>query len=665
MASREASLKVTLQPAAFQSKLRGMVNMTKSAGKQMGQGLKGPITAGLKSAKASLGSMLGGIKRGIGMAATLGGALSFTGLARDAVNMQNTYRNIAFNVNKVADNAETWESVQKMINTTVQETGRSAKDLSDSFMEVFEATGNLEFSVKAMKTIGTTATATGHSMGALATTMQLASRKFGIGPEQAEEAMARFIEKTGVGGKGIEQMTSRFALMAGEAANAGMKGTEGISEMLGMLLLLDSSIGEKADPGLKMMFQTLKGGSAQFLRLKKVMRGFKFTADMTAMDKIKTLLRSGKGRAMAEQVFTADARVVYDELAKPFDEAMNRALAQGMTKKEAMKVAMAAFDKNLNDAAKSTMDYAKIQKEAAARQKDDPLVKMNKALARIGDAFTKPKMIEAMNKLADKLPAFADAVADIIGYILDNPWESLAMVVGGKLALAFGGSMIQSVMAKGVTTLFARGAAIQAASAAGTVATRGAASLGLGGAIAGGAGGATGLAGAGAAAAGAATVAAGVLAAGAVGAGVGTLAYKYGGVEKAQAGEFGAQEQAMYAREKVSTAIRTGDSAKMNEALQGLLQAQAALKNSESTWNTIFGTVAATISDVESPSEMRAAEDKRMAEAQAKLIKAMNALKTGTDNASNAVRKLGVAADATRGPMPPAEPSPGASAKGG
>jgi len=232
-----------------------MEAMTTTSGRAMGNALKGPMSAGLKSARGELGNMMTSLKSGLKMVATMGGALSFGMLAKDAVKMQNTYRNIAFNVNKVAGNAVNWQDIQQMIADSVRKTGRGADELSEAFMEVFEATGSLEYAKATMDTIGTTATATGHSIGALATTMQLASRKFGVGVDQADEAMARMIEKTGVGGKGIEELTNRFALVAGEAANAGMQGAQGISDLLGVMLLLDSSIGEKADPGLKMMFQ--------------------------------------------------------------------------------------------------------------------------------------------------------------------------------------------------------------------------------------------------------------------------------------------------------------------------------------------------------------------------------------------------------------------------
>lgn len=659
MASREASLKVTLQPASFQAGLRRMGTMTSSAGKRMGAALKGPMVAGLKSARKEVSGMLSGLKSGIKIAASLGGALSFVGLAKDAINMQNTYRNIAFNVNKVAGNAETWASIQKMITGAVDQTGRSAEDLSSAFMAVFEATGDMEFARKAMMNVGETATATGHSVDALANVMQLSSRKFGIGIEDADEAMARFIEKTGVGGKGIEEMSSRFALMAGEAAGAGMKGKEGISQMLGMLLLLDSSIGEKADPGLKMMFQTIKSGSVGFIRLKKEMgRGIKFTADMTAMDKILATLTTSKGRAAAEQVFTADARVVYDELAKPFDEAMEKALAAGFSKKDAMDKAMSAFRKNLDDSAQSTMQYSKIQAEAVARGKDDPLIKLNKAMARMGEAFTQPKMIDAMNKLADKLPAMADAVASVIDFVLDNPWESIAMVVAAKVGMAFAGAAVAKAVASGMAGLLARGAAVQAASTAASVATGGATTLGVGGGVA--------AAGGGAAVAGAATVAAAVIASAAVGGAVGHGYSQLTDVEGQMAEEGQALQKAQFSVTGAQLAIESGNAEKMQAALRELTTAKGGMKASEIGGGfSALDALAGLVTGNKSQGEQRGEAAKQIVIEEARLKMALDDLRQNTERVATTMRKMADASDdVSRGTMTPPNPSPGADPRG-
>lgn len=663
MASREASLKITLQPASFQAGLRRMVTMTKTAGTQMGQALKGPMITGLKSAKKEMAGMMSGVKKGLTTIATLGGAVSFIGLAKDAVTMQNTYRNIAFNVNKVAGNSESWESIQKMITESVQKTGRSADDLATAFVKVFEATGSLEYAKISMGIIGTSATATGHSIAALAQTMQLASRKFGVGADQAEEAMARMIEKTGVGGKGIEELTNRFALVAGEAANAGFKGAEGMSQLLGVMMLLDSTVGEKADPALMTMFDTIKGGTSGFIALKKEMRGVKFTADMTAMDKIKATLMSKKGRIKAEMTFTATSRAVYDELAKPFDEAAKRAKAAGLSFKEQMKAGAEAYDKNLADAAKSTMKYSKIQDEATKRIKSDPMVKMSLAVAKLQEAFSSPKMIGALDKLADKMPAVADAMAYALDVIVDNPWETLAALVVGKIALAFASAAIGEAIALGMTKVLASAAAVQAASGAASLAAGGAAKLGLGGAI-----GAAGTAGGAGAAAVIGTMAAAGLAAGAVGYGVGTLLYKYAGPEAEQEGEFAAERGVTIALASGGIAAESGSLSKMSQAQLQLTQAKKTLEDSASTWNTAVGGIIsiATGGEIASAGERRQKQENAIIVQQERLREAMMQLRTNAELAAKAMGQVGYAGSgSTRGPMSAADSAPGAPPAGG
>ena len=445
-----------------------------------------------------------------------------------------------------------------------------------------------------------------------------------------------------------------------------MEGTEGISQMLGMLLLLDSSIGEKADPGLKMMFQTIKTGSAGFIRLKKDMgRGVEFTADMTAMDKILATLISGKGREAAELVFTADARVVYDELAKPFDEAMEKSLAAGFSKKDAMDKAMAAFRQNLDDSAVSTMKYSKIIDEKTKRIKEDPLIKLNVVMANLAEAFTQPKMIAAMNKLADKLPAFADAVANVIDYILDNPWETIAMVVAAKVGMAFAGAAVSKAVAGGMARLLGGQAAASGVSAA-------AASLGAGGAGAGAAtiagGGGAGLLatlGGGVATAGAGLVA-GVAGAGlAVGGAAGYAGYKYAsGGEAAQQGELEAGRRAQFAVTTAGMAAGGTSEQKMSAAILELSAAKQALANNVSILNTIVGDAAAQYAGVEAPTETRARNAREIENAEQKLRRALDDLRTNAGRAADAMGKVGDA-DTSRGPMTAADPSPGADPKGG
>jgi hypothetical protein len=356
-----------------------MTNQVKGAGQKMGSALKKPMSAGLSAARKSLSGLGGEIKNTIKTAATLGGALAAGSLVKDAVKMQSVYRNISFSLSKIPGAAMDWNDVQTMVEENVERSGRSTEELADAFHEVFKATGDAEFARRAIETIGTAATATGEGVGSLAQASQLLKRKFDIGGQGIEDALTRFVNLTGAGGKSLDELTGRFAVMAGEASGAGLEGADGVSKLLGMLILLDNSIGEKADPGLKNLFQTLKDGTSQLKAIQKEGR-VKFEPDTDALDKIKTILSKTKARAAAELKITADARTVFDELAKPFDLAMEEAKSKGMKKADALEFALAAFDANIAKASETTMKWEDIQKKATKRMEEDPSVQLQELI---------------------------------------------------------------------------------------------------------------------------------------------------------------------------------------------------------------------------------------------------------------------------------------------
>lgn len=496
MAARETSLKLTLKAGSFQAGMRKLTSQVAASGRMMGNAMAIPLSAGLRSAKNTLGGMGKNLVGYTKTAATLGGALSFGMLIRDGMKMNHIYRNIAFNISKLPQYSISWQQVQEIVKKTVMESGQSANELAEAFDQIFKATGDLEFSKKALEAIGTVSTASGENIMALAKAADLAARKFGILPEEIDEALTRFIEKTGVGGKSLDELTSRFALVAGEAAAAGTKGGEGISELLALLLLLDSSIGEKADPGLKMMFQTVKDGTSAMMRLRK-QAGIKFDPGMSALEKIKRMLATEKGRKQAELLFTADARVVFDELAKPFDEAFKKAEELGFKRAEAVKAGLTAFDENIRKASVSTMKFKDIQNEAAKRLEEDPTMHLKKAIETISEAFADKKMIEAIKKLTKHLPKLAEQIVHIIEWIMENPLKTGAAIVGAKVGVpAATAAVSATVAAKIAAAKVAAGAvvpgAIPAVTAGATTVT-GALALGAAGIVAaGGAGAAAG-----------------------------------------------------------------------------------------------------------------------------------------------------------------------------
>jgi hypothetical protein len=452
MSEKDAKVRLELAAGGFLSMLK---EIEKKAA-ELGQEIEGVGEAGEKAERKlhpALGSMKKGfgaakdsladlgkeLKSTIGQVVTLGGAVSFGALVHSAVELNDLFDDIAWNVNKVAGNAETVASVQRDIETAAKDAKVPVEEMAAAYEKVFKSTGDLKYTKAALEVIGTTATASGEQVENLANVAQLLQRKFKIASADLPEAMARFVEKTGVGGKSLDDLSNRFALMAGEASEAGMAGADGISQLLGILNQLDSAVGEKADPALKAMFQTLKNGSGALKSLEKT-SGIKFAVDDTAFQKLEKLLSSTRGRKAAEQVFGGEARVVFDELAKPFDEAVATAKAEGKKGKELQAAGIAAFEANLAAAGKSAMTYADVQKRFE-EAKSGPKEQLNDALNQLKASFTKPEVIASLEKLSVLLPKLAGGMSSLLEFAVNHPLLAGAGLVGGK-ALGAAGSSI-------------------------------------------------------------------------------------------------------------------------------------------------------------------------------------------------------------------------------
>ena len=633
MATREGAIRVSLRDGSFRSQFKRTTSFVSAQGKKMGRAVSGPISSGLSSAKKSITGMFASLNSKIKGTISLAGGLATGVMIKNALDLQGTYRDIAFTLEKLPGEAMSWAEVQDMVTKAADKTGQKSEALAAAFHSVVRATGDLSYSAESVGAIGTAATASGESTESLAKAAELMQRKFGIGNDEIKSGLASFLQLTGSGGKSLDELTGKFAVMAGEAASAGMKGVPGLQTLLGLLLNLDSTIGEKADPGLKMMFQTLKKGSAQLIRLQKEGK-IKFEADATGLDKIRTLLTTKKARAAAEVVFTADARQVFDTLARPFDEAFKEAQEKGMGHVEAVDAGLRAFDDNIKKASRVTMTYADVQKKASARMKDDPSVKLRRAIEKVEQAFAQPAMIEALDTLADKLPALAEQLGDLIKWITENPKTAIAAGVGLKV----GGAALGGIAGAAGTKLLGKiglGAAAKGAAGAGAA---GAGAAGTGGAAA------------------LAAPAAAVLGAGIAGAGAGYALHKlvFDPRSKDYNKKMRAAEQAASLGATVGNQ-RTSVQEK-KDAIQYLATIRKNLKQGRWTTENIMGELTSGVTGLESPSQRLERTMADLAKAQEELSRSLSAqLKAqteGTDGVQKFTRELNQAGDSMRAAFP-------------
>jgi hypothetical protein len=443
---REAAIRITLNNGSFVSSMDGIVDKSKKVGSAIKANLsaafKGVGGEGMKGASDSIKGMVGGMRDAVSTAATLGGGIGFGMLVKKASDLREKVRDIEFQINKTGKASADWRDILATVQSASDATGRSSQELADIYEGLFAATGDADFAKAAIEPIGHAATASGQDINKLADAAQMLQRKFGATAETLPGMLAAFVEKTDAGGLSLDALGNKFALMAGEAAEAGFSGTEGLNSLLGMMTMLDSRIGEKSEPAMKKLFQILKDGSKDLKAFSKE-SGLKFSPDMNAVEKLRKVLGSEKGRAKMAEKLGGDSRVVFDELSKPFDAAFSQAKSSGAKTKDATEEGLKAWDRAMAEMGKSTIDYARIVEESKQGQEEDPQAKLNKAIEKISQKFTEPKMLEALDQLSDALPKMANGMIKLLDFAVNHPVLAGGAFVAGKVATGAASGMAE------------------------------------------------------------------------------------------------------------------------------------------------------------------------------------------------------------------------------
>lgn len=425
--TREASIKLTLDDGAFRSSLAKTKQEVGKLGASASKAFGGPLTAGLAGAKREMGRMGMEMRGMIRYGATLGGAIGFGALIKNAFTMQGIYRNIAFSLGKVSQNAKSWQSVQALISRAVQQTGQSAETLATAFQTVFRGTGNAEFSEAAIIAIGKAATSSGESIETLSSLAGLMGDVFQVSGKDINATLATLIANTGVGDKSLDELGNKFKNMAGEAVAAGMKGSEGFKELLGMTNALSDRMGTLTEKGMRsMLVKLIEGGKAAKELEKKA--GVKFKPGASFTEKIRLLLETEKGRKAGMDVFGAGTG---------FSEFIALVKAGGIE----------AFDKKIRLATSSTEAVSKQEKEAAQRMKLFS-AQYEIAVDKMRTAMLRPEFLGAMNSLTENLPAFAGVVAKVVEIFAKHPILSVLGVGAGRIAGGAAGGAIGAALPK-------------------------------------------------------------------------------------------------------------------------------------------------------------------------------------------------------------------------
>lgn len=444
---REASVKLTLDNSQYIVNIRKAGDATDEAVKKSHRSATA-LGAGIHGAKKGMEELGNKAREAAKIVGGLAAAFSVEEGVKKIIGLRETFKDLEFQMNKNGKANVTWQVLMKDAQDIARDTGQTTEKTAEAIGQIFTKTGDSKFALAAMDSVGKTATASGKDVMQLANVAQILKRKFGADLSTLPDMMAVFTEKTDAGGASLDELGNKFALMAGEANEAGFKGTAGLSQLLGLVQSLDDRVGEKADPAMKKLFQTLKSGSSQLKELSKD-AGIKFAPSDDAMGKIRKLLTTSRGRDALTAHLGGEARVVYDEIAKPFEEAFSQAKKSGKDTAKATQEGLAKFDSAMKEMAKTTLTADEVERRAAARVKDDPKIKLQQAMEQFEEAISTPEIFAAIDKLAADLPALANAISKVVGFAVHSPYMAGAAAVGiaggGGFARAAATQMVLNV----------------------------------------------------------------------------------------------------------------------------------------------------------------------------------------------------------------------------
>jgi len=473
MATREASIKLTLDDGQFASKVRKAGDQVQQIGKKGSRAMK-VFGAGIDRVKTQMGSLGGGMRKVIGLAAGFAGAFSAASALKGAVALDARMETLAFRVQTATGELTKAADISDLVGRSAALTARNSDEMAGAFETVFGATKDLEFTKKVMADIGTTATATGEEVADVAVIAQQMSRKFNLSAEQTKNAMAQVFEGAQQGGPSFKDLAGVIDVMGANLIQAGLDGKQGLDFLIGSLNQTDKEMGGlgKQVKGIQQLLVNL-GTDTEIRKLSKSLKIDPKTLfnEKDALSRLRVILSQGqKGLDALQANFVGPEeqkalRILFTD---PFEKALQRAKAGGLKGKEATEQALRALDGSIASFGKTTLTAADLQKRAAERA-TEPAARLRVAQEKLTQAFSQPEIIEAVDALAEALPQIASLFGNFVKFAAQNPVLAGTLGIGGIAAKAFVTGMMQSIItahamggnkaAAGITGAMAKGGA--------------------------------------------------------------------------------------------------------------------------------------------------------------------------------------------------------------
>lgn len=496
MARRDASLRLTLEDGAFGSGIRKLGNTVADSAQKMGQALKSRLHEGLHEGIHSVQHLTHRMHDMLHVVTAIGGTVSFVEMTHQALSAEEAAGRLAMKLRAVGDEhahaghvLESAVAMAKKFNLTTQEVLTGYEALVDK-------TGEPVFSQDAIGSVGLMRNAFHSTAEAAAATVAMFRKSLGASADEIESDFAPALHGTLVkAGITLEQFAPHAQDLGSLMYRAGMRGSEGLRQMVGLLGVAKDKGGDAESrlSGLRLVLDRLGTKKAVVAFGKEA--GFDVAPILkmhTAMERLQSMLKSQKGVKALEGLFMRGGQKSFFEgLIAPLQEAHDKVLAEhglaasatpsAAIAKAADAAGLAAFDRALKAAAESTTDEHKLREEAADTAQETER-KLQLAMNRMASALENEKFLSAMSRLADVVPLVAEKFEKLVGLAIDHPIAGGAAVVGGTfLQGALGGIIagkavkhaakhVAGHLAKGAAGAIAESAAVGAAETAATTA---------------------------------------------------------------------------------------------------------------------------------------------------------------------------------------------------
>lgn len=426
MADSTASIRLTLKDRGFARTFDATARRVGASSKRMGAELRTSLTSAARAGVASMRSMFASIKSGAMQLGGLVGIMGFGALTKQAMDVDKQFRRLAFSMGAGQGVFQQHNAIMAKAQESAGRWGQSTNELGKAMQTLFDTVGESDFAQDMIEPIATYATAGVGSVEELSKVVAEMRRQFGMSGEEIEAALPRVVSLANRGGLSIADLGTNLGNLGRTAGVAGLQGEEGMAMLLAMVNQLSAASGnaEGSVDKLQTLFTKVAGaGGAAFLSTVKDSAGKSlFDVDMgtlTTLERFQAVMNAQKSNP--------------ETLLKVFGE-------QGVFIEQAFG--------NIGDVAsvmakqsQASLTQAQIMEKANANA-DTGAVAIDRALEKLAATFTKPAMMRAIDKLAENLPALAEAFADLVDVVVENPKTTAGVLIASRGFMGLGGGMM-------------------------------------------------------------------------------------------------------------------------------------------------------------------------------------------------------------------------------